>query len=120
MLTTNERGDVMGYNWQMKKCPVCGKEFLPAGQHSYKIGNAETTEKLVCTYTCQRKWEREQEEKQNRKKMRKGKLIKIVETGETFKSVVECANRLNVEPTELYQCINRGIAYNGYHIERVR
>lgn len=107
-----------GYHWEMRKCPVCGKKFLPAGQHGYKIGNAETTEKLVCTYTCMRKWEREQEEKS--KKKHKGKPVRIVETGETFKSVVECAAHLNTYPANLYKCISRGITYNGYHIERVR
>lgn len=28
-------------------CPVCGKKFNPAPEHSYKVGND-----LVCTYTC--------------------------------------------------------------------
>jgi hypothetical protein len=119
MLTTNERGDIMrGFHWAMQKCPVCGKEFLPAGLHSYKIGTAASQQKLVCTYTCQCKWEREQEEK--KKKRRKGKLVRIVETGETFKSVIECAKYLNAPPENLYKCINRGLTYNGYHIERVR
>lgn len=109
----------MAEQWVMRKCPICGKEFLPAGLHSYKIGT-NTKPKLVCTYTCQRKWEREQEEKDKRKKKHKGKLVKIVETGETFKSVVECANRLNAPVEYLYSCIKRGTAYKGYHIERVR
>lgn len=108
----------MAEQWVMKKCPVCGKEFLPAGLHSYKIGTNSCHLKLVCTYTCQRKWEQEQEEK--RKKKRKGKLIRIVETGETFKSVVECAKHLNAPPENLYRCIKSGKTYKGYHIERVR
>lgn len=109
-----------GYHWEMRKCPVCGKEFLPTGLHSYKIGTVASEQKLVCTYTCQRKWEKEQEEKAKRKKSHKGKLVRIVETGETFKSVVECAARLNTYPANLYKCISKGITYNGYHIERVR
>lgn len=107
-----------GEHWVMRKCPICGKEFLPAGQHSYKIGTIVKQQKLVCTYTCMRKWEREQEEKN--KKRHKGKLIRIVETGETFKSIVECAAYLNTQPCELYRRIRTGEPYKGYHIERVR
>lgn len=107
-----------GVQWVMEKCPVCGKEFLPAGLHSYRIGT-NTKPKLVCTYTCQRKWEQEQEKKKKRNKMRKGKLIRIVETGQTFKSVVECAEYLNVPTSELYRRIRTGALYKGYHMERV-
>lgn len=38
------------------KCPVCGKLFLPAPQHSYK---QYKTKIRVCTYSCALKSERE-------------------------------------------------------------
>ena len=42
------------YKFVMKKCPICGKDFHPAPQHIYKIsGN-----KVVCSYTCMRAWEK--------------------------------------------------------------
>ena len=43
-----------------KTCPVCGKRFLPAIQHSYKI--REKGEgghlKLVCSWRCVRVFEK--------------------------------------------------------------
>lgn len=50
-------------------CPICGKKFIPAPEHAWKIGkinlfknensNQEDRNKLVCTYSCMRKWEKE-------------------------------------------------------------
>ena len=40
------------------KCPVCGKKFTPAPQHCLKIGEG-THAPLVCSYSCMRKWEKE-------------------------------------------------------------
>ena len=34
-------------------CPVCGKTFIPAPLHKYKIHH----NKRVCSYKCLRKWE---------------------------------------------------------------
>ena len=45
------------YEFVWKKCPICGKEFHPAPQHNWKIG-AESSNKLVCSYTCMREWEK--------------------------------------------------------------
>lgn len=50
-------------------CPICGKNFIPAPYHYWKIGyfaSDETyneaspggCERLVCTYSCMRKWEK--------------------------------------------------------------
>lgn len=62
------------------KCPVCGKEFQPAPFHALRIGT-EWRGKPVCSYSCMRKWEREQEEKEKarkeaRRKARKKKGVK--------------------------------------------
>ena len=42
-----------------KTCPVCGKNFIPAIQHIYRVKG-----KLVCTWTCMLKAEGEQEKKE--------------------------------------------------------
>ncbi len=33
------------------KCPVCGKEFIPAPQHVYKLIKG-SKKQFVCTYKC--------------------------------------------------------------------
>lgn len=40
-------------------CPVCGKEFVPAPMHVYKMPTKEG--RRVCTYSCALKAEREYE-----------------------------------------------------------
>ncbi len=41
-----------------RACPICGKMFYPLPDHALKIGN-EGSRKLVCSYSCMRKWEKE-------------------------------------------------------------
>lgn len=52
---------VGGYNDKMRaeKCPVCGKPFRHTPEHVYRIGKR----RFVCSWTCQRKIEREEEAK---------------------------------------------------------
>lgn len=38
-----------------KLCPICGKNFIPAGLHQYRDAR---THNLVCTYPCQLESER--------------------------------------------------------------
>lgn len=45
--------------WRSHKCLVCGKMFIPAGQHMYKVKN-----RLVCSYGCRTKWEKEHPHKE--------------------------------------------------------
>lgn len=41
-------------------CPVCGKRFIPAVFHSWKIYNSKKGHTYkVCGYNCMRKYERE-------------------------------------------------------------
>ena len=47
------------------ECPVCNKMFKAAPEHAYHIG--ADRKKLVCSYGCEQKWYREQEEKKKRK-----------------------------------------------------
>lgn len=48
------------YVFVVKKCPICGKEFHPAPLHAWTI---QGDKKQVCSYTCARKWDKEQERK---------------------------------------------------------
>ena len=47
------------------KCPICEKMFIPAVEHAWQIGNWGNDIRYVnvCSYTCMRKWEKEQIEK---------------------------------------------------------
>lgn len=58
-----------GYHFDSRDhyCPICGKLFIPAPYHYWKIngttgqtsdGDPITYGTLVCTYSCMRKWER--------------------------------------------------------------
>lgn len=58
------------FNTREKKCPICGKIFIPAPQHAWKIGERVKNKpdiefkeppedvKKVCSYSCMRKWEK--------------------------------------------------------------
>ena len=52
---------------ELNKCPVCGKEFVPAPQHQYKM---ERGKKLVCSYSCETISIREWNEKKKKSKER--------------------------------------------------
>lgn len=56
-----------------KICPVCGKIFIPAGLHSYKT--ASIPHRLVCSWTCMLKNEREYEAECERKASQRKKEI---------------------------------------------
>ena len=59
---------------RMSECPICGKRYLPAPEHYYKIGSGEydmdTRNRPVCSYSCMRKWEKEQEAKRKARRER--------------------------------------------------
>ena len=50
--------DGIFFEYRKIKCPICGKEFHPEPEHAWKIGN-DKKGKTVCSYTCMRKWEKE-------------------------------------------------------------
>ena len=106
-----------------RKCPVCGEMFKPAEEHSYHIeGNKE---KLVCTYSCMRKWQTEKGRKRTpgSRGKNKGKhygAVRIVETGEVFENIKDCAAYLDRQPCNVYQAIISGCCCSGYHIEEVK
>lgn len=105
--------------WELTMCPVCGKNFLPAAQHGWKIGEG-SKERLVCTYSCQRKYEKASEKKKTTilEVKRNRQAVRVVETGEVFESVEACANHFNTSKTCIYKCF-RGGTYKKMHIERV-
>ena len=116
------------------KCPVCGKMFNAAPEHSYTIGYGEkrgkNKKRLVCTYSCMRKWEKEQAEKPKKTSLNKAPVqrrnipyksvaVRIVETGETFSSLDECAKHLNTVGSNIGYGLKTGKGYKGYHFEKV-
>ena len=44
---------------QSAKCPVCGETFFYDPEHAWKIGKTDYHSKKVCSYSCMRKWEKE-------------------------------------------------------------
>lgn len=52
--------------------------------------------------------------------LRKSHLIKIVETGETFRTAVEVAKRINGSVGNIYSCLSgRRKTHKGYHFEEI-
>ena len=50
------RGIIMG-DFDIITCPVCGKRFIPAVYHSWKIYNSKKGHTYrVCGYNCMRKY----------------------------------------------------------------
>lgn len=47
------------------KCPICGKRFHPESLHIYRAGT-----RMVCSYHCQRQWEKSQKESPAEKRRR--------------------------------------------------
>lgn len=43
---------------KLMTCPICEKRFVPAVYHSYRIGCKSGQNRLVCSYTCMRDYER--------------------------------------------------------------
>lgn len=107
-------------NTEEIRCPVCGKMFKPAPEHIYCIEHNK--KKLVCSYTCTRKWEKGEIEKlfAPKPKNKKYSAIRIVETGETFKSIQECAVHLKAQYSGVQRALQKGYACHGYHIEEVK
>lgn len=99
-----------------KTCPVRGKEFMPAPQHGWLIGS-ELCPTPVCSYSCQRKWEKTHTIKSRQTTNRIP--VRIVETGETFKSISACADKFGVDDSVIRHRLKTGETYSGLHIERV-
>lgn len=108
------------YGRQERICPICGKEFSPAPEHSYYINGNKL--KLVCSYTCVRKWEKNPKAQYSSgiSGKKAGIAVRFVETGEEFVSISECAEHLNTSYSIIDHCIRYGYPFKGVHIERVK
>ena len=57
---------------------------------------------------------------QQHKNTRKITEIKIVETGEVFKSIADCARHINGSGGNISNCLNGKIStYKGYHFKKL-
>lgn len=45
-------------NFREQACPICGKNFIPATYHSWKVKKQNGQWVYACSYTCMRKWEK--------------------------------------------------------------
>lgn len=107
-----------------RECPICGKPFSPAVEHAYKAGKG-VNRKLVCSYTCQRAWEK------NPAVLKKGAnprikygnnriAVQVVETGEVFDTILACAAKLGISTCSVHRCIYYGDKVKGLHIQKVK
>jgi hypothetical protein len=99
------------------QCPVCGEMFKPAAEHIYHIGSNKRD--LCCSWSCMRNWEKHKKVIPVKKKKHKT-AIRIVETGETFKSVKACAEHFEVCYSVVYRALIHGFRCKGYHLEEVK
>lgn len=53
--------DGIHFEYKKIKCPICGEKFHPVPEHAWMIGFGKNGYggKKVCSYTCMRKWEKE-------------------------------------------------------------
>ena len=49
-----------------RKCPICGKNFIPAPQHSWGYRKNKNQFVKVCSYSCHREAQRQKESKRKR------------------------------------------------------
>jgi hypothetical protein len=54
----------------LHRCPICGRQFLPAPLHRYREHQSKTAV-YVCSYTCSLKGQKLHEEKLENEKQRK-------------------------------------------------
>ncbi len=61
---------IVSENIKERVCPVCGKNFVPAALHIYKVKYNQ----LVCSYNCRCKYEKSEELKKAKKYRTMGQL----------------------------------------------
>lgn len=54
---------IISENIKERICPVCGKNFVPAPLHIYKIKYSQ----LVCSYKCRCEYEKSEEQANTKK-----------------------------------------------------
>ena len=91
-----------------KTCPICGKNFIPAGQHMYRDARNDN---LVCSWTCMLKSERMNEVKSNELEY----IVKRIAT--TKRSLTIATEKPNVRSAEIDNLRNRlAVEENIYNI----
>lgn len=105
----------MNERYKESICPECGKVFYP--EYLLKWGWKNPEGENVCSYSCQRKSENKPKKKRNPSRERIP--VRIVETGEVFRSISDCASEFGTSNMSIHKCIYQGKAYKGLHIERV-
>ena len=82
-----------------RTCPICGRNFIPAPEHVYKVLG-----KKVCTWTCMLKGEREIEKKPNMK----NKMVDMVSMDgtviRTFSSAAEAQRQTGYTSQNILRC----------------
>lgn len=94
------------FDLEMRVCPICGKEFIPAPQHVYRY-----MDKVYCSWTCFRKVERG--------KQGRGKPVEqYTLDGEyirTFDRAIDAANHMGVMVLDnFYKACRLGEPYKNY------
>lgn len=99
-----------------KKCPVCGKKFIPAPYHAYLDKRAHSNIP-VCSYKCMRETEVKKKSSQRASRREYAqRRVKCIETGEVFKSAKDAALWIKAEATTI-RAVCRGDreTVRGYH-----
>lgn len=97
------------------ECPVCGKSFIPAPEHKWKLGKYR-----FCSYHCYlKRQEQERELREQRRSYHKERRVgQYTLTGEklaTFANVEEAAKAIGYPKSTIRTCCQRGSAYGtGY------
>lgn len=89
------------------KCPVCGKKFLPAPLHAYKINDR----RLVCSWSCVCEYRRRKEARGDyagpRSARRDVPILQLDKAGKLvrrWESINEAAGELNLSPYLIAKC----------------
>ena len=97
-------------------CPVCGKNYIPAPFHLYKIyGHAR-----VCSWTCQLKGERENIRIQHGAPRTK-QILMYDKNGifiRKYSSAAEASKDLNISVACIGRCCRKQSAYAGNYVFR--
>lgn len=100
--------------YNLEVCTVCGEVF--STEYRAGWGWRDVDGKKVCSYTCQRKSETAGKKNPQRKRI----AVKVVETGETYASMSECAGALGICYKTVYEGIHNGKDIKGMHLVEVK
>ena len=99
-------------------CPICGKNFVPAALHLYKINGVR-----VCTWTCQLRGERQNYKYRKAACHGRKKILAFDTEGnfiEEFASSKEASEVLGIAPYNIQKCCRGEQATAGQLIFRYK